>query len=201
MPAAASWSSARARSARLAARNLVSRGATTFVANRTLDRASSLAERFGGEALRLDRPGAGAGGGRHRCLLDRSPRETILAREQVEHALSARRGRPLLLVDLAVPRDVDPTVEGSGCFLYDIDDLQSVVEETLDRPAGRRRRAETIVAREGEQFRQWLGSLDSVPAIASLREQAEAIRRELKAARAGPRLAGLSEHERNAVES
>ena len=185
----------------LAARNLVSRGAElTFVANRTLDRASSLAERFGGEALALDALGPELEAA-DIVVSSTAARETILAREQVEHALSARRGRPLLLVDLAVPRDVDPTVkELHGCFLYDIDDLQSVVEETLTGRRGEAARAEAIVAREGEQFRRWLGSLDSVPAIASLRERAEAIRRG-ELAKAGPRLADLSEHERHAVES
>src|SRR5829696_9732743 len=91
----------------LAARNLVSRGAElTFVANRTLDRASSLAERFGGEALPLDVLGPELEAA-DIVVSSTAARETILAREQVEHALSARRGRPLLLVDLAVPRDVD----------------------------------------------------------------------------------------------
>ncbi|HKI22985.1 MAG TPA: glutamyl-tRNA reductase [Gaiellaceae bacterium] len=185
----------------LAARNLVSRGAELiFVANRTVDRASSLAERFGGEALPLDVLGPELEAA-DIVVSSTAARETILAREQVEHALSARRGRPLLLVDLAVPRDVDSTIKGlHGCFLYDIDDLQSVVEETLTGRRGEAIRAEAIVAREGEQFRQWLGALDSVPAIASLRERAEAIRRG-ELAKAGPRLAGLSEHERHAVES
>src|SRR5204863_1488972 len=81
-----------------------------------------------------------------------------------------RRGRPLFLIDLAVPRDLDPAIhELEDCFLYDIDDLQAVVAETL---AGRRReaeRAETIVAAEADRFRDWQASLDVVPAIASLR--------------------------------
>ena len=107
----------------------------------------------------------------------------------------------MLLVDLAVPRDIDPAIkELHGCFLYDIDDLQSVVEETLTGRRGEAIRAEAIVAGEGERFHQWLGSLDSVPAIASLRERAEAIRRG-ELAKANSRLAGLSEHERHAVES
>jgi glutamyl-tRNA reductase len=89
----------------------------------------------------------------------------------------ARRGRQLLLIDLAVPRDLDPAIhELDGCFLYDIDDLQAIVAETL---AGRRseaERAETIVAAEAEKFHEWHASLDVVPAIASLRARAEEIR-------------------------
>ncbi|HEU4942051.1 MAG TPA: glutamyl-tRNA reductase [Gaiellaceae bacterium] len=185
----------------LAARNLVGRGAElSFVANRSLDRASSLAERFGGAPLSLDsidRELAEA----DIVVSSTSARDPILAREQLERALRARKGRPLLLVDLAVPRDVDPAVRDlGGCFLYDIDDLQSVVEETLTGRRGEAIRAEAIVAAEGERFRAWLASLDSVPAIASLRDRAEAIRRR-ELAKMSPRLAGLSERERHAVES
>src|SRR5215210_1882302 len=120
----------------LAARNLVKRGAElSFVANRTFDRASSLAERFGGSALPLESVEQELAQA-DIVVSSTSAREQILAREQVERALPARKGRPLLLVDLAVPRDLDPGIrELHGCFLYDIDDLQAVVEETL---SGRR---------------------------------------------------------------
>jgi glutamyl-tRNA reductase len=112
-----------------------------------------------------------------------------------------RRGRPLLLVDLAVPRDLDPAIhELDGCYLYDIDDLEAVVAETV---AGRRReavRAEEIVAEEAERFRAWHASREVVPAIASLRARAEEIRaRELE--RAEGRLGKLSAAERTAVEA
>jgi glutamyl-tRNA reductase len=185
----------------LAARNLVKRGAElSFVANRTVDRASTLAERFGGAPLPLESI--------ERELVEAdivvsstSARDQILSREQVESALPARKGRPLLLVDLAVPRDLDPAIKDlHGCFLYDIDDLQGVVEESLSGRREEATRAEAIVAAEGERFREWLGSLEAVPAIASLRERAEAIRRG-ELAKAEPRLADLSERERHAVES
>jgi len=101
----------------------------------------------------------------------------MLTREQVERTLHDRKGRPLFLIDLAVPRDLDPAIhELDGCYLYDIDDLEAVVAETL---AGRRRegeRAETIVAAEADRFSEWQASLDVVPAIASLRAHAEEIR-------------------------
>jgi glutamyl-tRNA reductase len=110
--------------------------------------------------------------------------------------LHARRGRPLFLIDLAVPRDLDPAIhELDGCYLYDIDDLQAVVAETL---AGRRReaeRAEAIVAAEADRFREWQAALDVVPAIASLRARAEEIRA------AELRRAKLTESERRAAES
>ena len=109
-------------------------------------------------------------------LLDDAP-GWVLTRATVERALPARKGRPLFLIDLAVPRDLDPAIhELEGCYLYDIDDLEAVVAETL---AGRRReaeRAETIVADEADRFRDWQASLDVVPAITSLRARAEEIR-------------------------
>lgn len=108
-----------------------------------------------------------------------------------------RRGRPLFLIDLAVPRDLDPAIhELDDCYLYDVDDLEAVVSESL---AGRRReaeRAEAIVAAEAERFRSWQASLDIVPAIASLRAWAE----EIRAAELA-KLGRLSEDERRAVES
>lgn len=109
-----------------------------------------------------------------------------------------RKGRALLLVDLAVPRDLDPAIhELEDCYLYDIDDLQAVVEESL---AGRRAeapRAEAMVAAEADRFREWQASLDVVPAIASLRARAE----EIRAAELARLSRRLSPDERAAVES
>ena len=161
----------------LAIRNLVSRGASiAFVANRTGERAEELTERFGGEALplaRIEDELARA----DVVLSSTSAPGWVLTREQVERTLPARKGRPLFLIDLAVPRDLEPTIhELDGCYLYDIDDLEAVVAETL---AGRRReaeRAETIVAEEADRFRAWQASLEVVPAITSLRARAEQIR-------------------------
>jgi glutamyl-tRNA reductase len=185
----------------LAARNLLSRGAeVTFVANRTLDRATELAGRLGTEPLPLERVSAELAGS-DVVVSSTSAPGFVITRAQVEAGIANRRGAPLFLIDLAVPRDVEPSVaELDGCFLYDIDDLEAVVAESL---AGRRReaeRAETIVAAEAVRFRDWLASLDVVPAIASLREHAEAIRT-AELAKAEGRLGGLSESERRTVES
>jgi glutamyl-tRNA reductase len=186
--------------AELAARSLVARGASiAFVANRSEERAGDLARRFGGAAIPLD------GAVDHLVEVDvllaaTGAPERTLTREHVEAALRGRRGRPLFLIDLAVPRNLDPAIhELDGCFLYDIDDLESVVSAGL---AGRRReagRAEAIVAAEAERFRKWHASREVVPEIASLRAWAEEIRAaELERARA--RL-GLSEDQHAAVES
>jgi glutamyl-tRNA reductase len=125
----------------------------------------------------------------------------VLDAEVVARAAQGRRGRQLVLVDLAVPRDLDPAIRGlDGCYLYDIDDLEQIVAETL---SGRRReaeRAESLVAAEAEKFHEWHASLDVVPAIASLRAKAEEIRAaELR--KADALLGRLDANERKAVES
>jgi glutamyl-tRNA reductase len=113
----------------------------------------------------------------------------------------ARRGRQILFIDLAVPRDLDPAIhELDGCYLYDIDDLQAIVAETLAGRRGEAARAESIVAAEAEKFHEWLASLDIVPAIASLRARAEEIR-ESELRKAEGLLGRLDDGERRAVES
>ena len=182
----------------LTARNLLSRGATiAAVANRTLAHAEELAARLNARPVDLD--------GIRAELVEAdvvvastSSAGTVVSRADVAATLALRRGRQLLLVDLAVPRDLDPAINGlEGCFLYDVDDLEAVVAETM---AGRRTeaaRAEKLVAAEAERFREWQASLEVVPTIASLRALVEEIR-DSELARAGSR---LSERERRQVES
>jgi len=180
----------------LAIKSLVARGAEiAFVANRTAERAEALTQRYGGAPLSLEAV-ADSLDRVDVVLSSTSAPDWALTRDDVERTLHARKGRPLFLIDLAVPRDLDPAIhEIDGCYLYDIDDLEAVVAETL---AGRRReaeRAESIVAAEVERFREWQASLDVVPAIASLRARAEEIREaELERAK-------LSGAERRAAES
>jgi len=182
----------------LTARNLISRGATiAAVANRTLAHAEELAARLNARAVDL-------GGIRPELseadvvVASTSSSGTVVSKADVAATLASRRGRQLLFVDLAVPRDLDPAInELEGCFLYDVDDLEAVVAETM---AGRRTeaaRAEKLVAAEAERFREWQASLEVVPTIASLRALVEEIR-DSELARAGSR---LSERERRQVES
>jgi glutamyl-tRNA reductase len=180
----------------LAIRNLVSRGAAiAFVANRTAHRAQELAARFGGTPLSLDSVGEELSRA-DVVLSSTSAPGWTLTREVVERSLPARKGRPLFLIDLAVPRDLDPAIhELDGCYLYDIDDLEAVVAETLADRGREAERAETIVAEEADRFRAWQASLHVVPAIASLRARAEEIRTaELERAK-------LNDAERRAAES
>jgi glutamyl-tRNA reductase len=180
----------------LAVKSLIARGATiAFVANRTLERAEELTRAYGGEPLALDDVAQKLQYVDVVVSSTAAPGST-LTRDAVAGTLHARRGRALFLIDLAVPRDLDPTIhELDGCYLYDIDDLEAVVAETL---AGRRReaeRAEAIVAGEADRFRDWQASLEVVPAITSLRARAEEIRAaELERAK-------LSGAERRAAES
>ena len=125
----------------------------------------------------------------------------VLDAETVARALQSRRSRQLLLVDLAVPRDLDPAIRDlDGCYLYDIDDLDQIVAETLSGRRHEAERAESLVAAEAEKFHEWHASLDVVPAIASLRAKAEEIRAaELR--KADALLGRLDDSQRKAVES
>ena len=182
----------------LTARNLLSRGArVAAVANRTLEHAQQLADTLGARALGLDDLGDELAAA-DVVVASTGSREPIVHKSDVAAVLRARRGRPLLLVDLAVPRDLDPAInELDNCFLYDIDDLEAVVAETITGRRSEAVRAEQLVAAEGDRFRRWQASLDVVPTIASLRALVEEIR-DSELERAGSR---LSESERRHVES
>lgn len=165
------------RTSELTAKNLRSRGATvTVVANRTLEHAERLAGELGARALALDDV-AQALTDADIVVSSTSAPGLVLAGEQLVSALRARRGRHLLFVDLAVPRDVDPALASvDGCFVYDVDDLEAVVSASLEGRRAEAVHAERIVAAEAERFRAWQASLAVVPAIASLRAFAEEIR-------------------------
>jgi len=157
----------------LAAGSLSARGATiAYVANRSAEAAGRVAERFGATALPLEEVAAKLA--EVDVVLTSTSAPGLLVRAA---DVPSRRRQPLFFIDIAVPRDVDPDIQRlDGCYLYDIDDLEAVVAETL---AGRRveaARAEKLVVEEAERYREWQSSLDVVPAIAALRSHAEAIR-------------------------
>ena len=184
-----------------AARNLLTRGAhISFVANRSIERGDELARKLGAESLPLERI-EDALQGADVVVASTSASGYVLDAAAMRRALAGRRGRHLLLIDLAVPRDLDPEINDlDGCYLYDIDDLEAIVAETL---SGRRReaeRAEAIVAGEADRFREWHASLDVVPAIASLRARAVEIR-EAELRKADAVLGRLDESQRRAVEA
>ncbi len=157
----------------LAAGNLSARGATiAYVANRSAEGAAGLASRFGGAPLTLAEV-AGKLGEVDVVLTSTAAPGIVIRPGDVP----ARRRQPLFFIDIAVPRDVDPEVHQlDGCFLYDIDDLEAVVSETLDGRRAEAEVAERLVVEEAERFREWRASLDVVPAISSLRAYADEIR-------------------------
>jgi glutamyl-tRNA reductase len=170
----------------LTARALADQGAgTVFVANRHADRALSLAERFGGSVVDLDGlPDQLAKA--DIVLSSTASPHPIVGREELALVMRERDQRPLLLIDTAVPRDIDPDCgELEGVTLYDIDDLQAVVARNLSSRAGELPRAEAIVEEEIRRFARWLGQLDSLPTVTALREHATAIVEQVLAENAG----------------
>ena len=157
----------------LTAKALRERGVhTVFVANRHYNRAIGLAQRFDGAAVRFEDLPAELGRADIVVTCTSSPHQ-ILGREELEQVSGER---PLVVIDIAVPRDVDPRVRDlSGVTLYDMDDLQRAVARNLDVRQAEAARARTLVEEENERFERWLASLDVVPTIASLRARGEAI--------------------------
>jgi glutamyl-tRNA reductase len=170
----------------LTARALADQGAgTIFVANRHADRALSLAERFGGSVVGLDDLP-------DQLLLadivlsSTSSPHPIVGHEELELVMGERAGRPLLLIDIAVPRDIDAgCAKLEGVTLYDIDDLQAVVAQNLDTRNSEVPRAREILEEEIQRFARWLGQLDALPTVAALREHGNALVEQVLAENAG----------------
>jgi glutamyl-tRNA reductase len=160
----------------LTARALADQGAgTIFLANRHADRALSLAHRFGGQVVGLDELPD------QLLLADivlsstASP-HPIVGRDELELVMRERPGRPLLCIDIAVPRDIDPACgELEGVTLYDMDDLQAVVARSISERELHTPRAHEIVEEEIHRFARWLGQLDALPTVTALREHGEQI--------------------------
>jgi glutamyl-tRNA reductase len=170
----------------LTARALAEQGAgTIFVANRHADRALSLAQRFGGAVVGLDDLP-------DQLLLadivvsSTSSPEPIVGRDELEQVMSERREQPLLLIDIAVPRDVEAACgELPGVSLYDIDDLQAVVARNLSTRESEAPRAQEIVEEEIHRFARWLGQLETLPTVSALREHGNDLVEQVLAENAG----------------
>jgi glutamyl-tRNA reductase len=117
--------------------------------------------------------------------------EPVLTRAGVQEVMRPRRQRPLFIIDIALPRDVEPSVgDLEQVFLYNIDDLQGIVKENLTRRSGELERAAAIVDEEVERFTTWLQSREIIPTVVALRDRFETIR-QAELARLEPKLAGL----------
>ncbi|MGD8483461.1 MAG: glutamyl-tRNA reductase [Thioalkalispiraceae bacterium] len=164
----------------LVARHLKEQGIKKIiVANRTVERAQTLAEQFDGEAIALaDMPD-------HLVEADIIISSTasqlpILGKGAVERASKARKHRPMFMVDIAVPRDIEPEVNSlDDVYLYTVDDLQEVIEEGRQSREEAAQQAEEIIEQQVEHFMGWLRSLDAVDTIRAVREQAEEVRDEV----------------------
>jgi glutamyl-tRNA reductase len=162
--------------AELAARHLLTNGVSGMtVLNRTFQRAAEVAERFRASPVSLDELDAQL---LNADIVVSSTASTdfILTREMVKKVLRKRRNRPLFLIDIAVPRDIQPEVNRlNNVYLYDIDDLKGVIEMNKAQRREEAVKAQRIVQEEVVKFEKWLKTLAVVPTIVSLRRKAEAI--------------------------
>src|SRR6202795_1819757 len=161
----------------LAARHLLAHGAASiFVANRTYERATQLAAKFNGEAIRFEEL-------YNTCdradivITSTGAPHAIFRREHGELFLSRRKNRPMFFIDIAVPRDVDPEMNKlEGIFVYDIDDLQQAATSHLSDRKQEAARAEDIINLEVDRFHERLQTLTVPPTIVSLQDHLETIR-------------------------
>jgi glutamyl-tRNA reductase len=160
----------------LTARALAARGSdAVFIANRGYKRAISLAQRFGGEAVRIDDLAAQLAVADIVVSTTNSPHH-LIERSELEVIMEQRENRPLLLIDLAVPRDIDPDCrEIGGVSLYDVDEVQAIVERNTSGREAEGRRASGILDAELSRFERWLGAQEVMPTVAALRERADSI--------------------------
>jgi len=162
----------------LAARHLLSAGVRgILVTNRTFERAASLAEEFHGTPVRFDE---------FRDHLKRADiilsstgaMKAILNRGDVEDVIRARKNRPMFFIDMAVPRDIDPEAnQVDNVYVYDIDDLNNVIETNLEERQKEAAKAEEIVVAEVRNFLRWLDAQQVTPTIVSLRGKFEEVRK------------------------
>jgi len=163
--------------AELAARHLASHGiAGILVASRTPENARRLAESFQGEAIPLQSIGEYLSRVDILICSTAAP-DYVLRADQIREAMRTRRQRPVFIIDIAVPRNIDPEIDAiENVYLYDIDDLQNVLQANLEERKKELKRAEIIVQEEVRSFLGWVSNLDLVPTITSLRERTERIR-------------------------
>jgi glutamyl-tRNA reductase len=186
--------------AELAVEHLVTNHAgPILVANRTFERGLEIAERFKGTAIRFEEVPD------YLKQVDIVISSTgapnyILRHGDFKGVMRARKNRPLFLIDIAVPRDIDPEINRiTDVYVYDIDDLQSAIEENIEERRQEAHRGERIADGAVVQFRRWFQSLDVVPTIVAVREKIEEIRQtELKKTFAS--MASVSEEDRAAID-
>ena len=187
--------------AELAAQHLLGNGVRNImVANRTFERAEELAKEFKGDAIRFEHfPDS-------LVMVDilicaTGAPNYVVKRDMVSRALKERRHKPIFMIDISNPRNIDPEVDKvDSAYLYDIDDLQSKVDVNTEGRAKEAARAEELVTLEVETYLQWERALDAVPTIVDLREKVEDVRRRELDKTLGS-LNGITDDQKRAVEA
>lgn len=162
----------------LAARHFLNNGAKgVLVTNRTFERAQKLAEEFGGEAVPFEQLFEHL----HRAdivLTSTGATQFIITPDDLDAVVRRRRMQPMFMIDIAVPRDIDPAVnELDAIYLYDMDDLQQVIAANLEGRKQEAEKAEAIIAEEINQFYKWVATLEVTPTIVALRNRFDELRR------------------------
>jgi glutamyl-tRNA reductase len=185
----------------LTARQLLAHGVgSLLVANRTFDRGIEMARALGGIPVPWERVAKSVTMADLVIAAASSGEQYLLRRAVVDEAMAERRQRPMILIDLAVPRALEPSLgELDGVYLYDIDDLEGVMADNRGAREREAARAEAIVDAEVDAFWRWFSTLDAVPTIVALRDKLEGIRRRELARWLGP-LGDLDPRQRAAVE-
>jgi glutamyl-tRNA reductase len=185
----------------LAARHLMQQGAgSLLIANRTPERAVRMAQKFNGHVIRFEDLYARADEA-DILITSTGSTEFLIRTPHAQQFLHRRRNRPMFLIDIAVPRDVDPEINRlEGIFLYDIDDLQSVAASNLADRGSEAQRAEEILEQEVVRFQRRIGTLDVVPALVDLQVAAEEMR-QAELHRNQARLRSLSPSQLEMIES
>jgi len=186
--------------AELAAQHLLGNGVKNImVANRTFERAEELATEFKGDAIRFEHfPDA-------MVMVDilicaTGAPNYVVKRDMVTRVLKERRNKPIFMIDISNPRNIDPEVDKvDNVYLYDIDDLQSKVDVNAEGRSKEAEKAEELIALEVETYLQWERALDAVPTIVDLREKVEDIRKRELDKTLGS-LSGMNEDQKRAVD-
>ncbi len=185
--------------AALALQNLMASGVrSVIVSNRCYERAFGLAGSVGGRALHLEAIPAELSRADIVIACTAAP-HAVIHGERSRAALQEREGREIVLIDIAVPRDIDPELGRiPGVFLYDIDDLQNVIDKSYRERLRAAHQARGIIEKESRLFMKKMTALPVVPVIFALKQQAEQIKRE-ELEQALAKLGAISEHDRQTI--
>ncbi|RJQ31473.1 MAG: glutamyl-tRNA reductase [Actinobacteria bacterium] len=185
----------------LTAKHLLSQGVhSVLVSNRTYERAVKLAKLFKGEAVkfddRLERMVSA-----DIIITSTAAPHFVVTKEDIAKVMHKRRNKPIFIIDISVPRDVDPAVNDLyNVFLYDIDDLQTVVEANKEERRKEAERSEFIIEEEIKTFTSWLSALEVTPTISDLKKKAELIKLE-ELEKTIAKLSDLSEDQKEEVKA